>query len=750
MKVSFTIYKKPTLRKALITVLCVALGFFSLPTASAKSLPDTTYMILNTNGKQGLTDVKGKVIIPAEYEKLGWSDGGTQVVNGVIGYRENGQWGLLNTSNRKITGPDYGNLFNSGTLILASRKGLFSSRDFYGALNYQGKNVIPFQYHALTHENNRFVAVVRSGREYRYGLLTPTHEVVIPFEFLSIRPLSFTRYAVTNQRGKVAIFSDMGQMITDFELDSISSFTGDYAYLYERGRIGLLDKGGNIVVPVQFKDVRFNSAISTLKYDQWKLIDERNIVSHEFEADTVITLGLNRFQLEMNQMSGIADSAGDWVLDRRFSELGSFKDSVAQVSVGLKKGLIDKQGNVILDIVYDSIFREDEFVYALADGEWSIFDQFGTRRSRFEYQEVRMKEHGLIPVRRLKKWGFMDRFGEEVIHCVYDSVSHVSPDLIHVVFHGEQGIVNKTGDWVILPGTGTITAVRDTSYVRRTPYKYYLRSLNGELVYFTENRLEARSKYLLEYLTDSTFWMIGWDGVRIFEGIVNGIPESVTDDYIIVRKGGGMSLINWQGHELLDSDVFEEIYQPSEEFVKVRINNRYGFVDMNGQLRVANRYEDAQSYREGMAAIRILGKWGFIDKQERLVVQPLYDSVADFSSGNALVLKDGKWGIINKKGKVVTRLEYDRIRPEGKSHFITTLDGKMGLLDENGYVLVSPKYDDLSAPGNGYLIVKRNGKYGISSVNGINTIPFVYDQLLFEPVSGKYLALLRSYWESRE
>jgi hypothetical protein len=50
----------------------------------------TTYQTFEENGKVGMKDDSGNVVLPPSFEALGWSDGNFSVVGDVTGYRLKG------------------------------------------------------------------------------------------------------------------------------------------------------------------------------------------------------------------------------------------------------------------------------------------------------------------------------------------------------------------------------------------------------------------------------------------------------------------------------------------------------------------------------------------------------------------------------------------------------------------------------------------------------------------------------------
>jgi hypothetical protein len=92
------------------------------------------------------------------------------------------------------------------------------------------------------------------------------------------------------------------------------------------------------------------------------------------------------------------------------------------------------------------------------------------------------------------------------------------------------------------------------------------------------------------------------------------------------------------------------------------IELRWGFLDPQGQLAVAPRFDDVADFQHGLAAAREGAKWGFIDPQGRWVIEPRFVSTTGFSAiGLAAVqmaMEDGgkevpRWVLIDRKGQPV-------------------------------------------------------------------------------------------------
>jgi hypothetical protein len=81
------------------------------------------YDVFEENGKIGLKNDQGQVVIPAQYEALGWSNKRFSLINKVTGYKHHGRWGLITIDNHKVTEAEYDALdATDGPLIVATKK----------------------------------------------------------------------------------------------------------------------------------------------------------------------------------------------------------------------------------------------------------------------------------------------------------------------------------------------------------------------------------------------------------------------------------------------------------------------------------------------------------------------------------------------------------------------------------------------------------------------------------------------------
>jgi len=401
----------------------------------------------------------------------------------------------------------------------------------------------------------------------------------------------------------------------------------------------------------------------------------------------------------------------------------------------------------VIDTYYDSLYYHEGFIYTLTKTEiadkWSIYDSLGVRKTNNFYQSVKPISNHLFPVKRRGKWGMMNRDGKEVVQCVYDEIGDFTMGYLPVKFHGEFGIINKYGDWIVLPSKGEITLLNKNQYLRKTLSKTFLMSTDGELIYFTENILVPRFNFLMEIRGDSLLWNVSLRGT-----ILDEITSLESAGILIAKKNNRFGALDENGNVIIPfSNDYQEIRLPSENFFPIKKDGKWGFVDFNNKLRIANRYDQVLPFNEGLAAFKINWKWGFINKREQIIIQPVYETVGSFSSGISIVSLNSKFGIINKNGNTVQKIQYDQLIRNKAGKITSYLMNKIGIMDKLGNHLIYPKFDLLEDTNNDYYIVSKGSKYGVLKGNGVSTIPLSYDLIEYNVKTNNYLALRRSRWE---
>jgi len=693
----------------------IILIFLSSLQAKAES-----YSIFEENGKFGLKNEAGLIIIPAKYEALGWSNGSFSVTGQVTGYKLKGSWGVMNLNNKRVTPPDYSALTPAEGMLLVASKRSASFKISTGCINTEGKIIIPFTYTGVTVHSLRAVAFIRDGNLFKHGLIDLENKILIPFQYRNIYPIGSLRYAVENFDGKTALYSEGGKQITGFSIDSISHFKNNLAIIYEAGKQGLITREGELRSEAKYREIRIDqNSINVRMPDEWRVLDAQNKQAEIIGADSVTSLGEGRYKIEDAQSARLVDGNFKSVNPEVFQTINPFQNGLSIFKSRNQYGVIKKNGEVILKPAFQKIILTHDYILTLEKIidkiSWSLRDTLGKKQNSNTYDLICPKQQAIFPVIKKGYWGAINDRGVEIIACVYDSILESKGNQVAVKFKGQYGIISLKEEWLAFPQKHKIKLLNQDRYFLKRDNALFLCSFNGTILYFTINPLDVREDHLLESVSTGGTWTIDFDG-----RIVN--------------------------RQLPPAESTEQIFPSTEGLRGIKRNGKYGFIDDLGLLRIANRYEDIKPFSEGLAAIKIRNKWGFINRDEKIMIQPTFEEVTSFEKGYSIIKQKGLFGLLTHDGKVVLPPRYDSVTPLVNGRFLVTSNGLQGLADQYGNVLLHPKYNSITDLDNGYVIVEQEGKFGLVTLKGVSTIPQMYDYLKFDAERNRYLALKKSLW----
>jgi hypothetical protein len=681
------------------------------------------FLLFEENGKVGLKDEDGKVLIPAQYDAIGWGNGKLSIIDKVVGYQSDGMWGLIHTSNKVLTPAEFLDIKpGEGSLLIGQKRSALSQRPSFGVISTSGKTIIPFIYDGLKLSGMRAIVMSRSGNRFHFGLTDLSHKSLIPLEYQRIYSLGSLRYAVENFDDKTAIFSEEGNQLTAFSIDSISPFRNDLAIIYENQRQGVINRDGQVVVKTLYDEVQLpdDGTIRIRDTDVWYFLTGDNEAQGEFRGDALTPVSPQRYLVSVNGKLQLTDNNFKPLHEGVFSSLGQFQQGRAVFTQEQKSGVITTNGEILIPAKYHRLEMDDKFFRACLDGSprhrWIMLDLQGKQITEKHYEYIGAFNGKYYPVKNRGFWGALDENGKEIITCVHDSLIQHSTNNIAVKFKGQYGVINLRENWLVTPGDNRIEVLNDQVYFEYDHGTTFLKAVGGGIIYFSDNVLTYADGFITEHLPTGAHWTIDMSGI-----IVDRSNQPLTT---------------------------EKIFPESEGLRAILKDGKYGFIDNAGRLRIANRYEEVKPFSDGRAAIRIKGRWGFIDHQENLVVQPVYDEVENFSNGMAIVKRAGLYGVIDRGGKVVLPVRYDAIALNAFNRFILRQGQLYGMADETGRIIINPRYEKITDPGNGYIIVARDRKLGAVTLNGVSTIPMIYDELTFDSHHNHFLAQKRSAWQT--
>ena len=140
--------------------------------------------------------------------------------------------------------------------------------------------------------------------------------------------------------------------------------------------------------------------------------------------------------------------------------------------------------------------------------------------------------------------------------------------------------------------------------------------------------------------------------------------HSCGNGYYELKRNGKYGIIDSQLNNVT-SFKYDSIWHFEENnLCMVRIDHKYGYINVNGAEQVAVKYDDINSFENGLAVAKLDRFYGIINEQDEVVVPFNLDYPAMRGLRNGYATMEGynnKWGTINAQGQVVIPCEYDSI-----------------------------------------------------------------------------------------
>lgn len=203
-----------------------------------------------------------------------------------------------------------------------------------------------------------------------------------------------------------------------------------------------------------------------------------------------------------------------------------------------------------------------------------------------------------------------------------------------------------------------------------------------------------------------------------------------------VNKNGQWFLINRQGQEI--AGPFDDLSEQSEQIYTVKLNNKYGALDIYGNYILQPRFDKLGDFKNGKAYYIDNGLYGFITKSGK-TFSARYQWISDFDENNIAIVKmNGLYGLINDSDSLFLNARYELILKAEHSNFILVRNNKYGFYSSKNCFITDvdnefKKELPVSYYTNGLAFkLIKNKKQAIMDANGKVSIEFgMFDEVYF-------------------
>ncbi len=271
----------------------------------------------------------------------------------------------------------------------------------------------------------------------------------------------------------------------------------------------------------------------------------------------------------------------------------------------------------------------------------------------------------------------------------------------------KYGFINKNGEWAIQPaydgattfsnGVAVVVVYNETTDEYTYSYIDKKGNLKGSFADADQHYCGlARASYdgsIFGFVDASADFKIN----PLYEA-VNNFSDDLALYYDAINKDWGY--LNTKGEVVIPAiklAMYDALSSFSEGLARVRIEDKYGFIDKNAKQAIPLIWDYVGSFSDGLAIYEIGDKYGFIDKKGDTKIYAMYDDAASFfENGLAPVEQNGKWGFVNKKGDMKIPAMFDDAYPFCEGMALVEINGKYGFVNTKGDIEIPVIYTDAS------------------------------------------------------
>ena len=327
---------------------------------------DGAYLITSKNGKIGLNR-NVQVKIRNEYEAIEYDS-----INKILSAEKNGKYGVYDLDGNMILPTQYEELQFAGKIITAQKDGRQLVFDANGSLQKDSEyiHIMP------TKSENYFITIKNNGK---YGLVDNNNDVLMDnkYDYLEY---AFENYFIFSSDGKFGVIDNAGNVIVQNAFDIIQVINGTniiQAIDASSGKSYILNKNIRKVAEVESPHIY-------LKQNYIKIVSQDNLLYLDFDGNikeaSEILIDNLIFAKEQDGKWGFVNSSGNTIIDYQYDLTQDVNEyGYAAIKQNGKWGAVNANGEFVLDPVYEINDIEPIFIgeyYKKSENyEVSVFGQ---------------------------------------------------------------------------------------------------------------------------------------------------------------------------------------------------------------------------------------------------------------------------------------------------------------------------------------------------------------------------------------
>ena len=419
-----------------------------------------------------------------------------------------------------------------------------------------------------------------------------------------------------------------------------------YFLINENNKWGVIDNNAKVIIEPTYEEAII---IPNNKQDIFICTYNVNYDEGKYETKVLDSKGKEIFTQydKVNALENYDENNNLW-----------YEENVLLVEKDGKYGLIDFKGNEILKPDYEKIYTLKGIKNSIVtekDGKKGVVSHLGQVLVENKYEEIK----SLGQDTRLYIVKLDDKYGVEgILDCKYEEIKALNnKEIFCVKENGKYKVIDAEEKTVLNEKFDSIETIKDNVIVYKYKDKYCTYDIeNNKKLSKTYKTLKYTANDLFISRTNNNYGIIDINGeIKVKEEYSNINYYEDINIYELEGKDSQVNIIlNNELKEITKGIISEVNYEKS--YMKLWTEDGYGYYKLNGEkLEVKDILTNNNLFLSKQN-----NKYGFVDKEGNVVVDYIYDDAREQNEyGYIAVKKDGLWGSLNKNGNVVCETKYN-------------------------------------------------------------------------------------------
>lgn len=410
----------------------------------------------------------------------------------VLKYKENGKYGLINLSGKKITKPIYDDI-----QALEYKEGMLTVKqnDKFGIININGDEIIKVKYdgiqadqYSLNENHNKkagFIVSIKTNDGYKFGYINYKGKTLLETEYNEIARINYINddesvYLVAFKNGQAGLFKNKSKVLEneyeDIQFDNINNLL----ILQRNGKQGVSDLDGKKIIQLEYDNIIITgNSINAQKGDKVTVFNsEGEKLKNSNFISVLETDNKNYFiTIDKNENYGVIDKDDNVIIDNKYTFIDYLFDNYFVAQNEQKIGIVDDKGKEVIKFDYDvlqkiegtdliqgiknenidlidknmkKILTMKNAQIDIKENYIKIYNSEDRKYLQYDGKEVSninvIKEAKLFAKKSNNKWGFVDKSGNIKIQYTYDMVTELNEyGYAGIKLNGKWGVINSEG-----------------------------------------------------------------------------------------------------------------------------------------------------------------------------------------------------------------------------------------------------------------------------------------------------------------